>query len=290
MPKMDIYKQAFEFFKAPIRKYEKFFAPLQSDLNRAHISIPPEHWAGFSIFAGMLTFFVSIFAVLPFTFILFGLSGIALALAFAPVFGAGGFFLAYFYPKLVADERKKKIENALPFGTLYLTTLSRSGFPPQNMFKLMAGFKEYGELSHEASKISNDVEALGLDLPEALTRAMKRSPSPSWTELLAGLKTAITVGGDLAKYLDEKAKGFVAGYKRRLEEYSNFLTLLIEIYITLVIVGAIFFIVVSSVMSTIGAVPVELLKATNLLIIVVGIPVLTAIFILIAKSLSPVED
>jgi len=287
---MDIYKQAFEFFKAPIRRYEKFFSPLKNDLQRAHITIPPEHWAGLSIFVGLMTFFVSIFFIVPFTFVLFGFSGIALAFAFAPFFGAGGFLLAYFYPKLVADERKKKIDNALPFGTLYMTTLARSGFPPQNIFKLMASFKEYGELSHEASKISNDVEALGLDLPEALTRAMKRSPSSDWTELLAGMKTSITVGGDLAKYLDEKAKGFVAGYKRRLEEYSNFLTLLIEIYITLVIVGAIFFIVVSSVMSTIGAVPVELLKATNLLIIAVGIPVLTAVFILIAKSLSPLED
>jgi flagellar protein FlaJ len=220
----------------------------------------------------------------------YGLLSIPSALIVTPLVGISGFFLTYFYPTMIADERRKKIENALPFGTLYLSTLARAGFPPQNMFRLMAGFKEYGELSHEAGKISNDIDALGLDISEALSRAMNRSPSPSWTELLAGLRTTINVGGDLARFLDEKADGFVAEYKRKLTEFSNFLTMLIEIYITLVIVGAIFFIVVSSVMSSIGAVPVQLLKTVNFLIVVVGIPVLTAAFILIAKGLSPLED
>jgi archaellum biogenesis protein FlaJ (TadC family) len=70
------------------------------------------------------------------------------------------------------------------------------------MFRMMSTFKEYGELSKEAEKISTDIKALGLDAPEALTRAISRSPSPFWSELLVGLKTTVTVGGDLAKYLE----------------------------------------------------------------------------------------
>jgi hypothetical protein len=66
--------------------------------------------------------------------------------------------------------------------------------------------------------------------------------------------------------------------------------MLIEIYITFVIVGAIFFIVITSIMTSIGAVPVGLLKIINLLIVTVGIPVLTAAFIIIAKGVSPLED
>jgi hypothetical protein len=63
-----------------------------------------------------------------------------------------------------------------------------------------------------------------------------------------------------------------------------------EVYITIVIVGGIFFIVITSIMSSIGAVSVSLLKAINWLIVLVGIPVLTAAFILIAKGMSPIED
>ncbi|HKZ50061.1 MAG TPA: type II secretion system F family protein [Candidatus Nanoarchaeia archaeon] len=287
----DIYKKSFEFFREPVRKYSEFFSPLQNSLRRAHITVPPEHWAGYSIFVGVLAGAVALSLVLFFGLGLgFGLPTIPIAFLLGPLIGVTGFFLTFYYPNIIADERKKKIENALPFGTLYLTTLARAGFPPQTIFRLMAGFKEYGELSHEASKISNDIDALGLDISEALSRAMKRSPSSKWTELLAGLKTAINVGGDLADFLDQKADGFVADYKRRLSEFSNFLTLMIEIYITLVIVGGIFFIVISSVMSSIGAVPVQLLKTANLLIVIIGIPALTGAFLLIAKGLSPLED
>jgi flagellar protein FlaJ len=288
---MDLYKQSFELFRGPVKKYDKFFAPLQNSLRRAHITVPPEHWAGFAIFTGIVTGAVSLIFILLFGLGLgFGLLTIPAAVVMAPLLGTIGFLLAFYYPNIIADERKKKIENALPFGVLYMSTLARAGFPPQKIASLMAGFKEYGELSHESSKIANDVDALGLDISDALNRAIKRSPSPQWTELLAGLKTTINVGGDLASFLDQKADGFVSDYKRRLGEFSNFLTLMIEIYITLVIVGGIFFIVISSVMSSIGAVPVSLLKTANLLIVIIGIPVLTGAFILIAKGLSPLED
>jgi len=260
-------------------------------LRKAHIATPAEHWAAFCILASILAFAVSFI----FSFMFAALLNIGLiAFLFAPLiaigigFGAGA--LTYFYPAITADERKKRIENALAFGTLYLAALARAGFPLPQMFKLMSGFKEYGELSKEASKITNDIDALGLDAPEALTRAIHRSPSPSWSELLVGLKTTITVGGDMAKYLDEKANGFVDNYRRRLSEFSEFLSMLIEIYITLVVVGVIFFIVITSVMSSIGAVPVPFLKMVNMLIVVIGIPVLTAAFILIAKGASPLED
>ncbi|MEM2874295.1 MAG: type II secretion system F family protein [Candidatus Nanoarchaeia archaeon] len=274
-----------------VKKTEEFFKPLASDLRKAHITVPVEQWAALTFFIALLSFVVSYPIAVVFLLLLgFGAISFVGSLPFALVVAVGAFFLTYFYPKLVADNRKKKLENALPFGTLYLSTLARSGFPPQNMFRLLSKFKEYGELSREVSKISNDIEALGLDTPTALTRAINRSPSAAWTEFLAGLRTTITVGGDLAKYLDEKANGFVSEYERKLQEFSNFLTTLVEIYITLVIVGAIFFIVVTSIMSSIGAVPVSMLKVINLLIVGVGLPILTAAFILIAKGASPLED
>jgi flagellar protein FlaJ len=288
---MDLYKTSFNLFKGLVKKNENFFKPLSGDLKRAHITVPVEQWAALTFFIAIISLAVAFPIGTMFTMLLgFGMMSFPFGILVAVIAAIGGFFVTYFYPKLTADERKKKIENALSFGTLYFATLAKSGFPPHKMFKVMAGFKEYGELAKESSKISNDVEALGLDTPTALTRAMNRSPSPEWTELLAGLKTAITVGGDLGTYLEEKADGFVSEYKRRLEEFSNFLTMLMEVYITIVIVGGIFFIVITSIMSSIGAVSVSLLKAINWLIVLVGIPVLTAAFILIAKGMSPIED
>ncbi len=287
----DIYKTAFEIFKPIVRKYDRFWAPLNEHLRKARINVPVEKWAALCILIGILAFAFSFIISIIFALSLNAGLLIIAATPFLSIgigFGAGAF--TYMYPSIIAGERKKKIENALAFGTLYLAALARAGFPLPQMFRMMSNFKEYGELSKEAEKIATDIRALGLDAPEALTRAINRSPSPFWSELLVGLKTTITVGGDLAKYLDEKAAGFVADYRRRLTEFSNFLTMLIEIYITLVVVGAIFFIVITSIMTSIGAVPVGLLKIINLLIVTVGIPVLTAAFIIIAKGVSPLED
>lgn len=287
----DIYKTAFEIFKPVIRKYDRLWIPLSTQLKKAHITVAAERWAALCILIGIIAFVASfvigIISAIAYHFsllLIILLPFIALGIGFS----AAGF--TYAYPAIITGERKKRLENALAFGTLYLAALARAGFPLPQMFRTMSNFKEYGELAKEAEKIATDIRALGLDAPEALTRAINRSPSSTWAELLVGLKTTITVGGDLAKYLDEKASGFVADYKRRLTEYSNFLTMLIEIYITVVIVGAIFFVVVTSIMTSIGAVPVALLKFVNLLIVTVGIPILTAAFILIAKGASPLED
>jgi flagellar protein FlaJ len=288
----DIYKQAFRLFAPVTKKFSKLMPSLNVQLRKARISTPAEHWLAFCILCSVLALIISfivsfIFALgLQASLTIFVIVVPLVSLCTSLVTGV----LIYFYPAIIADERKKRIENALAFGTLYLAALARAGLPLPQMFKMMSSFKEYGELSREAGKISNDIEILGLDAPEAMSRAIKNSPSPGWSELLVGLKTALTVGGDLAKYLDEKAKGFVDNYKRRLSEFGTFLSMLVEIYITLVIVGVIFFIVITSVMSSIGAVPVQLLKTLNMFVVAAGIPMLTAVFILIAKGASPLED
>jgi len=289
---MTFQKQTYELFKPIIAKYFKNLKELELDLRRSRLKTPPEEWVALSLFASIVVFVAAFTFVLIFSLLLSQklLLVFVISLGIAVVSALFAFLFMYNYPKLTADERKKKIENALPFATLYLAALSRAGLPPNYMFKLLSRFKEYGELSKEAAKISSDTETLGLDITEALTRAIARSPSPTWTELLAGIKTTLTIGGDVGDFLNEKANGFVEGYSRKLQEFSSFLSLLIEIYITLIITGAIFFIIISSVMSSIGAVPVSLLKAANILIVGVGIPMLTAMFIIVAKGVSPLED
>jgi flagellar protein FlaJ len=291
--RQDIYEASFELFRSLVGRLEKYFPlpGLASQLRTAHINVPAERWLAFSIFVGLLSLIASAMLVPFFAFVIYGfkLNALIFVLAIILITTVAGFVLTVFYPKIICSERQRKIENTLPFATLYMSTIARSGFPPQSIFKLLSGFKEYGEVSVEAAKIRNDVEALGLDLPSAVSRAMSRSPSPSWTELLAGLRTTMLIGGDLGAFLSERAKGAVAEYKRRLEDFSNFLSMLIEVYITVVVVGAIFFIIISSIMVAIGGVSVSTVKLINLLIVVFGLPLLTGGFILVIKSISPIE-
>ncbi len=288
----DIYSLAFDWFAPVVRKYELYFLRLKEDLKKARIDVAAEKWAALVFLVGVLSFICALILGLPLALLLGGFNLTSMLFLFLTtiVVAVSAGALTFFYPSLVAGERKKKITNAISFATIYLSTLSRSGFPPQDMFKLLSTFKEYGEISTEAAGITRDVEAMGMDLPTALTRAINRSPSPEWGELLAGIRTTVVVGGDISLYLAEKAKGFIADYKRRLTDFSNLLSLLVEVYITIVIVGAVFFIVISSIMVAIGGVPVATVKALNYALVLVGLPLLTAAFILVVKGLSPLED
>jgi len=173
---MTFQKQTYELFKPIIAKYFKNLKELELDLRRSRLKTPPEEWVALSLFASIVAFAAAFTFVLIFSLLLSQkpLLVFAISLGIAAVSALFAFLFMYNYPKLTADERKKKIENALPFATLYLAALSRAGLPPNYMFKLLSRFREYGELSKEAAKISSDTETLGLDI----TCLLYTSPSP----------------------------------------------------------------------------------------------------------------
>jgi archaeal flagellar protein FlaJ len=285
----NIYDRSYEIFKPVTKRMSSIFKPLDKKLKIARIRTSYEKYGSFIIFVTSLVSLCSFIFLSIFGSLLLGLSLINFLMYFflSLFFSTITALFLYFYPHLKISERKSKIDNSLPFITIYLSTIIRSGFPPQHMFKLLSKFKQYKTISQEARKITSDVDGLGLDLPNALTRAMARSPSDGWTELLAGLRNSITVGGDIGKYLEEKAKGFIQQYKHRLEDFSRILALFMNIYITVVIVGLVFFVVISSLMVTIGGISVNTIKFMQYIIVLVGLPIISAVFILLIKSSSP---
>lgn len=286
---MELSELSLKLFKKTVNRYSYVFSPLEDKLKVSKIKSTLETYASLILFSGVAVATISFLFLSFIGLLVFGFSIlVVLTFLFLGIFfGLLTSVFMYLYPSFVISERGMKIDNSLAFVSIYLSTVSSSGLPPQNMFKLLAGFKEYGAVSQESRRISNDVEGLGLDLPAALDRAIKRSPSPGWSELLSGLKNSITVGGSVPSYLKAKAEGFVKDYKRRLEDFSKLLTLFMHLYITIIIVGTVFFIVVSSLMATVGGVSVDIIRVLHYSLIFVGLPLLTAGFILVIKSSSP---
>jgi archaellum biogenesis protein FlaJ (TadC family) len=286
---VNIYDRSYEIFKPLVSRMNNLFVPLDEKLRIAKIKTSHEKYGAFILLISTIVsvvcfIFMSIFGSLLLSvhlinFIIYLLVSLFIGISVA--------VFTYFYPNFKISERKSKIENALPFVTIYLSTIVRSGLQPKNMFKMLGRFKQYKTISQEARKINSDIEGLGMDLPTALNHAILRSPSANWTELLAGLRNSLTVGGDTSAYLEEKAHGFIQQYKRRLDEFSKLLALFMNIYITTVIVGLVFFVVISSLMVTIGGVSTDLIKFFQYLLVFVGLPMVTFVFIIIIKSASP---
>jgi flagellar protein FlaJ len=190
------------------------------------------------------------------------------------------------YPKLVIGGKSKSIENQISFATVHLSTLTSAKLPLDKVFEIFSKFGGYGEITNEISKVNSDVKMFGLDVNTALERAVERSPSKSLKELLWGILSTNISGGDIEIYLKEKARSFMSEYRTKLRDFSHQLGIYIEIYITAVILGAVFFLILTSVVVGLTGAGEQIL-ILQFFLIFVFLPAISIIFIYLIKSISP---
>jgi len=286
---MNIYSRANSLFGKYINNENFLVKRLKQKLKQAKIKTPVESYASLVLLIFSSSFLISLIFLFLLTILTVGLNLSAIIMNLFVAFFVGiicGAF-TYYYPSFIISEKKGKIENSLAFVSIYMSTLTKSGFQPQNIFKMLSNFDDYPAAANEARKINHEVNKLGMDLRTSLAKAIDRSPSPDWTEFLSGIKNSIETGGNLDKYLEEKSKGYTGDYKRKLESFGKTLTLLMNLYITVIIVGTIFFIIVSSLMGAVGGIPVGTIKLFHYITVFGGLPLITAILITLVKSASP---
>jgi flagellar protein FlaJ len=282
---------AYRIFRGFAKKNAKiFFNDIKTDLHKSGLRVTLEEYFSKTlliilIISPLLLILGTIFATILTNNILFGiLTGVIAAIVSAVA------IFAYFYlnPSNMVAERAKKIDNGIHFAALYMATLANTGTPAFMIFKIMSEFKEFGEMTRISQKITDEVEVFGYNLPDSLAKHAELVPSNNLSELLWGIRATIVSGGDLNNYLNEKSKTFVGVFKRRLEEYISSMSLFMEMYITVVIVGTIFVIVLSTIMSMVGGVMADI-QMIQFGFVALLVPFVTAVFILFLKTISPTE-
>lgn len=275
---------------------EPYLADVRSKLVYADMHIDFHQYVSAALFTALVT----AAAVFPLIAVMTALgeggvvgivAGIVTGL-FASVFlGALAFLIFYIYPTIIISQKKADINNNLPFATMYLSTIAGTGAPPSSLFDLLGDFEEYGTVSEEAGKIARDVYTFGAGTTEAIQGAARRSPSQKFEELLWGMNSILTTGGDLRAFLQEKADGYMQDYRRSLDQFTDTLSLLVEMYITLVIVGSVFLIIVSTIMSSVAQQggTTLIIVAIQVFAVVVLLPLASIMFIVIVKGVSPLE-
>ncbi len=288
-------KIAFKYFGNVVKPYLSHFDPLREELLKADIRTSLHEYVSGMAFLSTITLVVG----WPTLSLIMGLalsyakvSSVALALTTSftmTLMLSGAVAVAMYYlPALSASGRKRKIENALPFGTMYMATIASSGAPPSKMFRIISEFSEFGELSREVSKIYTDIEIFGMDARTAIMKAAERTPSEKFKDLLWGLATMITTGGNVSDYLRDKSKMFMGDFRRSIKDYAEQMSLYIEMYITLIIVGSVFFLILSAVMTAIS--PGASIISIQFFVIFIFLPMISIGFIALAKGISPTEE
>jgi flagellar protein FlaJ len=265
------------------------FQDIREDIQRANLGYTLEEYLSITYFTAFITFFIET-VVFSFVFGLMGFSPIAamlLSITLAMIISGILVFIFYTYPSTNAKSRETKIKRVLPFAASYMATISSAKAPPIVLFKTLSQFKEYSEVAEESKNIIRDIDVFGLTFSEAVKRQAKRTPSKELRELLWGMNSVMTSGGDMTIYLKQKSDQLMNDYRRRIRKYAQDLTLYTEIYLTLIITGSIFFIVLSSIISSMSGG----LESTNMqsFIVFILLPILSIGFILLIKTISPSE-
>lgn len=283
-------KISFRMFSQFSEGLSYYFSDVRISLRKARIKLSLQEYISIAV----MTCFVVFLASFPILSFLFGFIFQSFLFSFVSSFTisvlstTGVFFLIMNYPRLVIREKAKHVDNALPFATLYLSTVASSRLPIHKVFEIFSKFSEYGELTEELKLMQNDIDIFGLDVNTALERAVERSPSKQFKEMLWGMLSTIRSGGDLSVYLKETAVNMINEYRRKLYEFAHQLAIYIEVYLTAIVLGVIFFTILTSIMSGIvGGGAATDIVVLQFLLIFVFMPLISTFFILMVKSITP---
>lgn len=267
--------------------YLDYFQDLRPQLSKANIDVSLPEYVSMTVFSAIISFTFSFFVLGAIFVIDSGITGLIFGVVFSILIGVATLLGFYLYPSILIRNRASKIQDKLPFATMYMSTLAGTGTSIQEIFAVLADQEEYGEVSQEAKNIHRDIETFGMDITEALRNAAERTPSEDFKELMWGMNHVITSGGSLREFLQERSGSLMNDYQRRVEEFADQLSLLVEMYITIVIVGSIIFTSMSAIMSSFTAFSGNLIVTVQLLAIFVGLPLVSGMFILLVNGLSP---
>jgi archaeal flagellar protein FlaJ len=280
---------SYRVFGKYAKKFSIHFLDIKDEMQRANIKYTLEEWLSMAMFVSFATFAAELI-IFAFMFGLLGvepLIAVLLSITLSTSIAGVLLFLFYVYPGNAAKNRENSIKKVLPFAVSYLSSISTKDMSPVFFFKTLGQFEEYGEVAKDSRSIVRDVEVFGMSIHTAIKKRANRTPSKEFKDLLWGFNNIYDSGGNIEVYLRQKANELMNDYRRRIKKYSQDLSLFVEVYLTLIIVGAIFFIVLSSVIAAISSGAET--ATIHTFIVFIMLPILSTGFILLIRSISPIS-
>ena len=208
---------------------------------------------------------------------------IATIVSFAIV--AGIIFLLFLlYPGFVSGNRKRNIESTLPYAINYVTAMSTAGIPPAEIFRLLGSSTIYGESATEARFIALEIDLFGRDLIDALRMVSSTTPSFRMKEFLQGSMGCISAGSNLTEYFRNKAEQYALENRQTQKMFLETLGLIAESYVTAMVAGPLFLIILQSIMSILSS---QSQPFMLYIIIYLIIPFGSIAFVILISTMTP---
>lgn len=200
------------------------------------------------------------------------------------VFGGIIYLIFMVYPSIVAGERRRNIDATLPYAINYVTAMSTAGITPAEVFSLLGESPIYGESSVEARYITREVRVFGKDLIDAIRIVSTITPSDRMKEFLQGAVASISAGSNLTEYFRNKAQQYTLENRQSQKLFLETLGLIAESYVTALVAGTLFLIILQSIMSIIGG---DTNPFLLYIVIYLIVPFGSIMFVILIDSMTP---
>lgn len=268
-----------KMFRRRAEKMLPLMGKLSRDVKMANMMVLPSTYVAIMLFFTFVSVFVGaiIYGVLLFLSLSFWIH-------FWVIFAVPAltFILFYFYPRSEAGVVQKAIGYELPFATIHMTAIAGSNIEPTKIFQIIAQSKEYPNVGREIQKVLVLIRLYGYDLVTSLKDVAARTSNTRFAELLGGLATNISGGGELKTYLEKKSDNFLLDYRLERKNYIELASTFMDIYISILIAAPMILMLMFIVMNVAGlgfeGFSIQfLLMISILVIIIVNILFLVAI-------------
>lgn len=235
-------------------RYMNDFKRLKPHISGAGIQILLKTWVCIIFMTSLLAFFGSLAATIILGLVLnIDMFLFTYLAVFVPILTAAFTFLIFYtYPIQKSKSIEKNIENNLPFALTHINAIASSGIPPEFMFELLIGFKEYGAISKQAEMIVRNIKTFGMSSIKAMNDVADKTPSQPFQQLLQGMSSTIEKGGDLVTYLNEMAEKALFDYRIKRDKYLKTLSTYADIYTALLVAAPLMMLSVLGIMNIIG--------------------------------------
>jgi len=268
------------------------YQDLRRSLNQAHYSVTyADYLTGVAVTAvtGALLVGLLVLVALEASSLVRGLGSriglldLVIALLVAVVTGVLAWYVGYTRPRRVAKRRAKALDAMLPSAVSYMYALSHGGLDPVEVVRRTARREDtYGEQAREMGMIVNEMEYLGNDFLTALNNAADLTPCKATSEFLTDMVSVLESGGDFESFMNDRRQEHVAEVSSEQESYMEQLGLFAEGYVTILVAGPLFLIILLMVIGILGA---STLVAVNA-VIYLGLPAGTVIALVVLQTMS----
>ena len=188
------------------------------------------------------------------------------------------------YPKIYVSQRRIQIENQLHLVMTHMTVLSMTNIDRMEVFRTLAGEKEYGVLAEEMGHVVHLVDTWNQSLDEACRRRGKEVPSEALADFLERLGYIMGAGQEMKDFMINEQGIMMEQYSTVYEGALENIEVMKDLYMSMIL---------SMTFALVFAIVLPILSGVNPTVTVVGVIVMFMFvqfgFYFVIRTMAPYD-